>query len=51
MTEQNTRPAFLDQDPEAQILFWELCKEYGCVDYNGENHATHPPVYVPGRRG
>jgi len=34
----------LKDDAEAQTLFRELCSYYGCVDYNGENQWTHPPV-------
>lgn len=35
---------FLEHDAEAQTLMWELCEWYHCVDYNGENRWTHPPV-------
>ena len=34
----------LVKDEEAQAMFKELCECYKCVDYNGENQWTHPPV-------
>ena len=34
----------LKDDPEVQAMFYELCSLYHCVDYNGENRWTHPPV-------
>lgn len=34
----------LKDDAEVQQMFWELCALYHCVDYNGENRWTHPPV-------
>jgi hypothetical protein len=34
----------LKDDAEVQEMFWELCRLFHCVDYNGENRATHPPV-------
>ncbi|MBE6590370.1 MAG: hypothetical protein E7643_09365 [Ruminococcaceae bacterium] len=34
----------LKDDPEVQAMFWELCELFHCVDYNGENRWTHPPV-------
>ena len=34
----------LKEDAQAQEYFRELCGYYGCVDYNGENQWTHPPV-------
>ena len=36
--------SMLKNDAEAQALFRELCGFYHCVDYNGENRWTHPPV-------
>ncbi len=35
---------FLEQDAEAQKLMEELCRHYHCVDYNGSNRWTHPPI-------
>jgi hypothetical protein len=35
---------YLKDDAEAQELFRELCAFYHCVDYNGQNRWTHPPV-------
>lgn len=35
---------YLKNDEEAQELFRELCAFYHCVDYNGQNRWTHPPV-------
>ena len=35
---------YLKDDEEAQELFRELCAFYHCVDYNGQNRWTHPPV-------
>ncbi len=35
---------FLENDKEAQALMAELCEIYHCVDYNGQNRWTHPPV-------
>ncbi len=35
---------FLLHDAEAQGFFQELCTYYCCVEYNGENHWTHPPI-------
>ena len=34
----------LKDDAFAQELMKELCGYYSCVDYNGENHYTHPPA-------
>lgn len=34
----------LQSDPEAQEIFRELIEIYHCVDYNGQNRWTHPPV-------
>ena len=34
----------LCEDAEAQSLFSELCETFHCVDYNGQNRWTHPPV-------
>ena len=34
----------LKDDPVAQTMLQELCRIYRCVDYNGENHWTHPPT-------
>ena len=35
---------FIEQDVEAQKLMYELCDHYHCVEYNGKNRWTHPPV-------
>ena len=35
---------FLKKDAEAQELMQELCRIFCCVDYNGGNRWTHPPV-------
>ncbi len=34
----------LKDDAEVQAMFRELCDLFHCVDYNGENRWTHPPV-------
>ena len=34
----------LKDDPVAQGMMQELCRIYRCIDYNGENHWTHPPT-------
>ena len=34
----------LKKDAEAQALMNELSELYCCVDYNGSNRWTHPPV-------
>ena len=36
--------SYLMNDGEAQELFRELRKLYHCVDYNGENGWTLPPI-------
>jgi len=35
---------FLKKDAEAQAMMRELSELYCCVDYNGQNRWTHPPV-------
>lgn len=34
----------LAENEEAQAYFKELCEYFCCVDYNGQNRWTHPPV-------